>query len=141
MDINTNTLQQQGAAITPLKIVNVKPSVDASVKSADVATRKAGAQLELAGAAIVAEAKDTKHAEHADELQQAVSNLNDYVQNMQRDLQFSIDKESGVMVVKVIDTKTAKVIRQIPTEESLRMARSLVEHNDEAAFNIFNSKA
>jgi len=138
MDINTNTLQQQGAAITPLKIVNVKPSVDASVKSADVATRKAGARLELAGAATVTEAKDTKHA---DELRQAVSQLNDYVQNIQRDLQFSVDKESGVMVVKVVDTKSAKVIRQIPTEESLRMARSLVEHNVETAFNIFNSKA
>ena len=138
MDINTTTLQQQSAVITPLKIVNTKPSVDSSVKSADDASRKAVARLESAGTATVAEAKDTKNP---DDLKQAVSKLNDYVQNMQRDLQFSIDKESGTMVVKVIDTQSEKVIRQIPTEETLRIARGLVEHSDEAAFNIFSSKA
>jgi flagellar protein FlaG len=138
MDINTNKLQQQSAVSAPLKLVNVKQSVDSLVKSANDASRKTGARLESAGAATVAEAKDTKHA---DDLQQAVSKLNDYVQNIQRNLQFSIDKESGVMVVKVIDTKSEKVIRQIPAEETLRLARSLVEHSDEAAFNIFNSRA
>ena len=139
MDINTNTLQHQPDVITPLKIVNTKQSVDSSVKSVDDATRKAKTQLESVGVSAVAEAKDTKNA---DDLKQAVSKLNDYVQNIQRDLQFSIDKESGTMVVKVIDTKSEKVIRQIPNEETLRLARNLVEqHSDEAAFNIFSSRA
>ena len=139
MDINTNTLQQQAAVITPLKIANTKqPPVASSVKSADDATRKVETPLESAVAATVAEAKDAKNP---DDLKQAVSKLNDYVQNMQRDLQFNIDKESGIMVVKVIDTKSEKVIRQIPTEETLKLARSLVEHGDEAAFNIFSSRA
>jgi flagellar protein FlaG len=117
---------------------NIRRPVDASVKSVDDATRKAETRLESAGAATVAEAKDTKNP---DNLQQAVSKLNDYVQNMQRDLHFSIDKESGAMVVKVIDSKSEKVIRQIPTEETLRLARNLVEQSDEAAFNIFSSRA
>lgn len=134
MDINTNTLQQQAAVMTPLKLVNVKPSVDAPVKNMDDAGRK----VESADATPVAEAKEPKNP---DDLKQAVSQLNDYVQTMQRDLQFSIDKESGVMVVKVIDTKSEKVIRQIPAEETLRLARSFAEHNVEAAFNIFNSRA
>jgi flagellar protein FlaG len=138
MDINTNTQQQQSAAVTPLKTVNTRQSVGSSVKSVDDATGTAEARLESAGVATVAEAKDTKNS---DDLQQAVSQLNDHVQNMQRDLQFSIDQESGTMVVKVIDTKSEKVIRQIPTEETLRIARSLVEHSDEAAFNIFSSRA
>ena len=138
MDINTNTLQHQAAVITPLKIVNTRQSVDSLVKSVDDATKKAETRLESAGASTVAEAKDTKNS---DDLQQAVSKLNDYVQNIQRDLHFSIDKESGAMVVKVIDSKSEKVIRQIPNEETLRLARSLVEHSDEAAFNIFSSRA
>jgi flagellar protein FlaG len=138
MDINTNTLQHQAAGITPLRIVNTKQSVDSSVKSVDDATRKAKTLLESASASVVAEAKDTKNP---DDLKQAVSKLNDYVQNMQRDLQFSIDQESGSMVVKVIDTKSEKVIRQIPTEETLRLARNLVERSDEAIFNIFSSRA
>ena len=91
-----------------------------------------------AGVAVVDEEKDAKNS---DDLKQAVSQLNDYVQNMQRNLQFSIDKESGAMVVKVIDSKSEKVIRQMPTEETLRIARSLAEQSDEAAFNIFSSRA
>lgn len=138
MDINTNALQQQAAVITPLRLVNTKPSVEAAVKSVDETSRQAAAPLKSANATPVAEAKEPQNP---DDLQQAVSQLNDYVQTMQRDLQFSIDKESGVMVVKVIDTKSEKVIRQIPAEETLRLARSLAEHNVEAAFNIFNSRA
>ena len=138
MDINTTTLQQPSAVITPLKIVNVKQTVDSPVKSVDDASRKAAAPVESAGTAAVTKAKDAKNP---DDLQQAVSQLNEYVQNIQRNLQFNIDKESGVMVVKVIDTKSAKVIRQIPTEETLKMARSLAEHDDKAALSIFSSRA
>ena len=137
MDININTQQQQSAAVTPLKIVNTRQSVDSSAKSADDASGKAEMQLEPAGAATVAEAKDVKNP---DDLRQAVSQLNDYVQNMQRNLQFSLDQESDTMVVKVIDSKSEKVIRQIPTEETLRLARNLAEHSDETAFNIFSSR-
>jgi len=55
----------------------------------------------------------------------AVSRIADFVQNFQRDLQFSIDKESDRMVVKVVDSETQEVIRQIPSEETLRIARNL----------------
>lgn len=139
MDININTLQHKSAAPVSLKMANTRQSVDSSVKSVDDATRQAETQLESAGAStVVAEAKDTKNS---DDLKQAVSKLNDYVQNMQRDLHFSLDKESGTMVVKVIDSKSEKVIRQIPTEETLRLARNLTALENEGAFNIFSSRA
>jgi flagellar protein FlaG len=138
MDINTHTLQHQAAAITPLKMANIKQAVDSSVKSADDASKKAEAPPVSVGASVVDEAKDMKDS---DNLKQAVSKLNDYVQNVQRNLQFSIDKESGATVVKVIDSKSEKIIRQIPTEETLRLARSLVEKSDDVAFNIFSSRA
>jgi flagellar protein FlaG len=138
MDINTHMLQHQSAAITPLKMANTKQAVDSSVKSANDANEKAEAPLVSAGVADVDEAKDTKNS---NDLKQAVSKLNDYVQNVQRNLQFSIDKESGATVVKVIDSKSEKVIRQIPTEETLRLARSLVEKSDDVAINIFSSRA
>ncbi len=138
MDINTHTLQHQSAAITPLKMVNIKQAVDSSVKNVDDASKKAETPSVSVGVSVVDEAKDTKNS---DDLKQAVSKLNDYVQNVQRNLQFSIDKESGATVVKVIDSKSDKVIRQIPTEETLRLARSLAEKSDEAAINIFSSRA
>lgn len=137
MDINANTLQHQAAVITSSKIDKTRQPSDVSVKSVTDATQKAGVQPAFAGVSV----DEAKAAKKPDDLKQAVSQLNDYVQNMQRDLQFSIDKESGVLVVKVIDTKSEKVIRQIPNEETLKMARSLAEHNNEASFSIFSSRA
>ncbi|MCU0870215.1 MAG: flagellar protein FlaG [Burkholderiales bacterium] len=40
-------------------------------------------------------------------------------------LQFSIDEQSGETVVKVVDADTDEVIRQIPSEEMLALARNL----------------
>ena len=138
MDINTKTVQHQAAVITPLKTDNSRQPVYSPVNGPVDATQKAEAQAVSASASVVDEAKVIKES---DDLKQAVSKLNDYVQNVQRDLQFSIDKDSGTMVVKVIDTKSEKVIRQIPNEETLKLARSLVEQSDEAAINIFSSIA
>lgn len=52
-------------------------------------------------------------------LQQALHDLSSHVQNLQRSLQFSVDRESGETVVKIVDTETHEVIRQIPSEELL----------------------
>lgn len=124
MDINVNMLQSQPAAVTPLTTDKSKPPVvDSLGKTATETTQKT-------------DAKSVK-----EEVTKAVNKLNDYVQNIERNLQFSIDHDSGVMVVKVIEANTEKVIRQMPNEETLRLARHLVEHNDEAVLNIFSSKA
>ena len=55
----------------------------------------------------------------------AVSKLNDYVQNVQRNLSFSVDKDSGETVIKVYDAQTKEVIRQIPPDETLKLAASI----------------
>ncbi len=55
----------------------------------------------------------------------AVSQLNDYAQNVQRDLQFEVDSERGETIVRVVDQQTQKVIRQIPDELALRLAENL----------------
>lgn len=70
---------------------------------------------------LIGKEQDTDEAS----VESAVSRITDFVQNFQRDLQFSIDKESDRMVVKVVDSKTQEVIRQIPSEETLRIAQNL----------------
>jgi flagellar protein FlaG len=59
------------------------------------------------------------------DLEQAVSALNSKVQAVQRDLNFSIDEDSGRTIVKVVDSTTDEIIRQIPSEEVLALARNL----------------
>lgn len=69
-----------------------------------------------------------EQAEESVEVEQvetAVSQISDFVQNFQRDLLFSIDEDSDRLVVKVVDSETQEVIRQIPSEEMLRIARNL----------------
>ena len=58
-------------------------------------------------------------------LEQAVSQMNSYAQNLQRALQFRVDKDSGEMVVRIVDPKTDEVIRQIPNEEVLLIANRM----------------
>ena len=47
-----------------------------------------------------------------------------FVKSINRDLQFRVDDASGRTVVTVLDGETQEVIRQVPSEELLRMART-----------------
>ncbi len=72
------------------------------------------------------------------ELNEAVTRLNDYVQSIQRDLSFEFDESSGKTVITVLDRKTQEVIRQIPDEVALRLARNLQQ---DEPLSLFNMKA
>ena len=80
----------------------------------------------------------TDGAKDADssELEKAVEGLNNHVQSVQRELQFSVDQDSGRTVIKVMDMETQEVIRQIPSEEALSVARHL---NEGAELELFSS--
>jgi flagellar protein FlaG len=59
-------------------------------------------------------------------LQKAVDQANRKLQTLSsNELQFSIDKETGIQVVKLTDKQTGEVIRQIPSEEMLKIAKSI----------------
>ncbi len=68
-----------------------------------------------------------------EDITQAVSHLKEYVQHMKRDMDFSVDKVTGRFIVKVYDSETKELIRQIPSEEMLAISRHLVEFMDEDA--------
>lgn len=61
----------------------------------------------------------------AERVEEAVANLNDYIQNTQRKLNFSLDEESGLTVVKVFDAGSGDLIRQIPSEDAVTLAQKL----------------
>jgi flagellar protein FlaG len=43
-------------------------------------------------------------------------------------LKFSVDEETGREIIKVVDIKSGKLIRQIPPEEVLSFLRLLEDH-------------
>jgi flagellar protein FlaG len=55
------------------------------------------------------------------------SKLQEFVNLIDKKLQFSVDDKSGRHVVTVTDKLSGDVIRQIPSEEVLRLARNLSE--------------
>ena len=60
-------------------------------------------------------------------LKDAVASISEYVQSVQRNLQFSVDEELNQTVVKVVDGGSGELIRQIPEEAFLELARKLNE--------------
>jgi flagellar protein FlaG len=49
--------------------------------------------------------------------------IESYLRSVGREVQFRIDDESGRTVVSIRDANTGEVIRQMPSEEALRLAR------------------
>ena len=59
-----------------------------------------------------------------DTLEELVNRLNEFVTASERNINFSIDKDTGKTVVKLTD-KDNNVLRQIPSEEVLRLIKNL----------------
>ncbi len=70
-------------------------------------------------------AAETSAVPSSEQLTQAVNQIQDVIKQTANSLQFSIDKDSGTTIVKVVDTESKKVIRQIPSEEVLAIAKAL----------------
>ncbi|WP_197469138.1 flagellar protein FlaG, partial [Oleiphilus sp. HI0125] len=76
-------------------------------------------------------------AEQVEQVEQAVANLNEYVQSVQRDLQFRLDDTSGKTVITVYDRSTEEVVRQIPDDVAIRLARDLQQ---DEPISLFKAK-
>lgn len=69
------------------------------------------------------------------ELREAVDQINNFVQSVQRNLSFSIDEGSGHTVIRVTDSHSGELVRQIPSEEVLALATYLKDVSDESALS------
>lgn len=114
-------------------------SVVAQVSSADTrgarpdATGKvAETRQVVAGATLGVQAERREIEMSPEALEEAVSHLKEYVQTLQRDMDFSVDDRTGRYVVKVVDSQTQELIRQIPSEEMLAISRHLADFLEEA---------
>ncbi len=71
------------------------------------------------------------------EVQKVVNTVQEILDRLNVRLVFSIHKETGEVVVKVVDPKTNQVIRQIPPEELLKLREKL----DELLGILFDARA
>ena len=66
-----------------------------------------------------------KLAENAAEIREAVAEINKAVKKVPTSLDFSVDEASKRFIVSVTDTNTGEVIRQLPGDAVLRIAKQL----------------
>ena len=63
------------------------------------------------------------------QLKQAVASINQSLNPALSNLEFNVDPSTHTPVVKVVDSKTGDVIRQIPSKEVLAIAESIDQLN------------
>jgi flagellar protein FlaG len=101
--------------------------------------QKTGNDLPVAAEAARSQPHDSVNSQAMEEqVRAAVSQMNEYIQSTQRDLNFTYDPSSGETVVKVLDRATQEVIRQIPDEIFLRLAQHL---DPSAPGQLFSAQA
>ena len=56
---------------------------------------------------------------------QAARRIEDFVKSVGRSLSFSVESGTGHSVLRVVNPNSGEVIRQLPAEETMRIARSI----------------
>jgi flagellar protein FlaG len=65
-----------------------------------------------------------------DVVAKAAEELQNFVRSMGRNLNFSIDETTGYHVVRVMNPDTGELIRQLPSEELLKISREFERLNN-----------
>ncbi|MCR9184118.1 MAG: flagellar protein FlaG [Halieaceae bacterium] len=122
------------SSITPSN-VNAAPTLPASTASApaqNAATRQdIAASGKAAPQARETQQPEAKQRDMTQELAQASRDIADYVQTVNRSLQISVDQDLGSTIITVKDKATDEVVRQIPSEEAVSLARFLARQQAE----------
>ncbi len=105
-------------AVKPGSFVpNVKTSESASNKDAEVVAKVASVPLPKSD--VKATSQDLKEASET-----AMKDIQHFISSQASSVRITKDETSGHMVVKLVDPDTGEVIRTLPSEELLRLARS-----------------
>jgi flagellar protein FlaG len=83
-----------------------------------VRARQSGQVNDVAG-------QDVKDDKDTRQLTDAVDTINKTLSSMNKGIEFSVDEETRLRVVKVVDKDTKEVVRQFPSEEVIAIAKAL----------------
>lgn len=111
------------------RVNNGYPATSARISAPTAAAVQVSEPVEVVNQADL-ETQPAETQPTAEKLQAAVTKLNEHVQNLARTLSFSIEESTGRTVIKVYDAETDELIRQIPPEETLKLAEILGEQTN-----------
>ncbi len=107
------------ASIKALSGVTKSPRQDGKLEVSKLSPGTDGEALPSRGKKLPAPSADSAR------VSEAVTRINEIVQNIQRDLSFNMDEDSGQTIIRVIDSESGELIRQIPSEDALAIALQL----------------
>lgn len=125
-------------------ISQVMPITTPKARDSSMSVSPSPSANAVSGDAVVAQSNAVTgtQAGNADQdLAAAIDKLNSKVQSLNRNLEFSLDKDSGDLVVKVVDAQTHEVIRQIPRKEAMELARSIEQYMQDHRMGLVQTKA
>lgn len=111
-----------------------------AVRTSEQAPEKGGLDKPSTALGEVAPAADSSRSwavSDVDQVKAAVSQIESFLNSTRRNLEFTTDEESGKIVVRIIASDTGELVRQLPSEEALRIAHSLNDVNS----LLFDAKA
>lgn len=111
----------------PLSLVTTGSRSQAGTVGGSAAQSAVSPATESAAPATVTQQPEQSAESVRESVEKAVSSIQGFVQSIRRDLNFDFDDSSGRVVVKVTDSTSGDVVRQIPTEDALRLAENLEE--------------
>jgi flagellar protein FlaG len=121
---NIQSAQQGAPAAVQPNISNQARAPQQSVKSdAQVVAQVASTEIKASG--VNEAAKPTREV-----VAKAAADLQEFVSSMGRNLNFSIDETTGYNVVRVVNPDTGELIRQLPSEELLKISRDFQRLNN-----------
>lgn len=116
-------MAMSNAEVQALPLNQVRDRVEKVDQAAKVSGAVAAASAGLKAQAV--EAVSANSPAVRAELQEAVGAANEKLLQRGQKLDIGVDEESGTIVIRVSDQKTGEMIRQMPSEEALRITRSI----------------
>jgi flagellar protein FlaG len=104
--------------------IPVTPAADGQWWMQMLSERAAGAAAPASAESVAAPSNVVEEATPT-QVAQAVREVNASLQSRSVGLQFEVDEDTDKTIVKVVDRASGEVIRQIPSEEVVRIAKVL----------------
>lgn len=118
---------QSTGSTTPVVLspINRDPTVRRDSTSSPSSTAPIETQKSQASTQDKPIGNSSSDAVKKEELAEHLNKINAFVQGRASNVQFVTDEDTGLDIVKVVDTSTKEVIRQMPTQEAVQIAKAL----------------
>ena len=116
---------QQGASVAVQPNISNQARAPQQIAKSDAQVVAQVISTEIKASGVNEAAQPTREV-----VAKAAAQLQEFVSSMGRNLNFSIDESTGYNVVRVINPDTGELIRQLPSEELLKISRDFQRLNN-----------